>query len=59
MLVIAGEKDYQIGLQPQRDLAARLPDGHLVVIEGAGHFPHLDEPELFAETVLSFFPEVP
>lgn len=55
VLVIAGERDYQIGLQPQRDLAERLPDAELRVYEGAGHFMYVDQPERFARDVAAFF----
>jgi proline iminopeptidase len=54
-LVIAGERDYQIGLEPQRDLARRLPNAELRVYEGAGHFMYLDAPERFARDVIAFF----
>lgn len=55
VLVIAGEHDYQIGLEPQRDLARRLPDAELRVYEGAGHFMYVDQPERFAREVTAFF----
>jgi proline iminopeptidase len=55
VLVIAGERDYQIGLQPQRELASRLPDAQLLVYEGAGHFMYVDQPERFARDVAAFF----
>ena len=55
VLVIAGERDYQIGLQPQRELASRLPDAQLLVYEGAGHFMYVDQPERFARDVVAFF----
>lgn len=54
VLVVAGREDHQVGLEPQRALAEDLPDGRLLVLEGAGHFPHLDEPEAFAQAVIGF-----
>jgi hypothetical protein len=53
--LIAGELDYQIGLEPQRELASRLPDPQLLVYEGAGHFMYVDQPERFARDVAAFF----
>jgi proline iminopeptidase len=55
VLVIAGDRDFQIGLEPQRDLARRLPQADLRVYEGAGHFMYLDQPERFARDVTAFF----
>jgi proline iminopeptidase len=59
VLVIAGEHDYQVGLQPQRDLARRLPRAELRVYEGAGHFMYLDAPDRFARDVTAFFTAEP
>ncbi|HYR08107.1 MAG TPA: alpha/beta hydrolase, partial [Longimicrobium sp.] len=55
VLVIAGEHDHQIGLQPQRELANRLPDAELRVYEGAGHFMYVDQPARFVRDVTAFF----
>jgi proline iminopeptidase len=55
VLVIAGERDYQIGLPPQRELADRLPNAELRVYEGAGHFMYVDQPDRFAHDVTAFF----
>ncbi|HEX6909256.1 MAG TPA: alpha/beta hydrolase [Longimicrobium sp.] len=54
VLVIAGERDLQIGLEPQRDLARRLPNAELLVYEDAGHFMYLDQPGRFARDVAAF-----
>jgi proline iminopeptidase len=55
VLVVAGELDHQIGLAPQRALAESLPEGRLLVYEGAGHFMYVDQPERFARDVVDFF----
>lgn len=55
VLVIAGELDHQVGLEPQRALAESLPDGRLLVYEGAGHFMYVDQPERFTRDVVDFF----
>ena len=57
MLVVAGREDYQIGLAPQQELAEHLPNGRLLVIQNAGHFPHVDAPAVFARAVIGFFRE--
>lgn len=35
-------------------IADRVPDAAVVLLDGAGHFPHDDAPEAFAEAVRSF-----
>jgi pimeloyl-ACP methyl ester carboxylesterase len=47
--VVAGE--YDVALPPRRaaELAALLPDADLHVQPRAGHFPWLDDPDLFVE----------
>ena len=35
-------------------LVSELPDVHRVVIEGAGHHVHLDQPEAFLEAAVPF-----
>ena len=55
VLVVAGALDYQIGLAPQRALAETLPDGRLLVYEGAGHFMYVDQPDRFARDMREFF----
>jgi pimeloyl-ACP methyl ester carboxylesterase len=53
-LVIAGERDFQIGLEPQRELARRLRHAELLVYENAGHFMYLDAPDRFTRDVVAF-----
>ncbi|HZA60418.1 MAG TPA: alpha/beta fold hydrolase [Actinomycetota bacterium] len=36
---------------------ARFPEARLVVVEGAHHFPHMDEPDLVAEAIRSWWSE--
>jgi pimeloyl-ACP methyl ester carboxylesterase len=54
VLVVAGDQDHQIGLEPQRLLAARLPDAEFLVLQDAGHFPHLENPAEFADAIIEF-----
>ncbi|WP_163542873.1 alpha/beta fold hydrolase [Occultella kanbiaonis] len=50
-LVLAGE--YDVALPPRRaaDIATAFPDAELVVQRRAGHFPWLDDPDLFVQHV--------
>jgi proline iminopeptidase len=57
VLVIAGRHDYQVGLEPQRELARKLPNGRLLVYDESGHYPNLDEPARFARDVIAFLAE--
>jgi proline iminopeptidase len=59
VLVIAGRRDYQVGLEPQRELARKLPNGRLLVYDESGHYPNLDEPARFARDVVGFLTEAP
>ncbi|WP_088285095.1 alpha/beta fold hydrolase [Kineosporia sp. A_224] len=53
-LVVWGDKDRMIPLSHAQDAVALMPDARLVVLENAGHFPHLDQPERFVEAVREF-----
>lgn len=54
VLIIAGESDFQTVIEPQRDLAARLPDGRILAYPGRGHFMFVEDPERFAADVTAF-----
>lgn len=45
-LVIWGTADPYIGVEHARELTARLPAAELLEVEGAGHWPWIDRPEL-------------
>lgn len=47
VLVTVGEKEYEVVHQSARDLAARLPRGRAVRVQGAGHNWPLETPHLF------------
>jgi pimeloyl-ACP methyl ester carboxylesterase len=51
VLLVAGE--YDVGLPPKRaaEYAALFPNAELVVQPAAGHFPWLDDPASFGQTV--------
>ena len=55
VLVVQGDDDV-IPLASAQEWAATLLDARLLVVPGAGHFPHLEDPDLFfpaANTFLS------
>ncbi|MCG3212441.1 MAG: 2-succinyl-6-hydroxy-2,4-cyclohexadiene-1-carboxylate synthase [Anaerolineae bacterium] len=58
VLVIHGAKD----LQPEevtRLYAETLPNARFQIIENAGHFSFLEQPDLFAQTVSEFLADLP
>jgi len=54
VLVIAGGKDYQAAMEPQRDLVKALPKGRLIGYPGSGHFMFVEDPARFARDVTAF-----
>ena len=54
VLVIAGGKDFQAVVEPQRQFAEDVPNGSSLVYPDAGHFMWADEPERFARDVTAF-----
>ena len=53
-LVVWGEQDRLISLAHGQAYVESLPDARLVVVPGAGHYPYLEQPEVFAEAVNTF-----
>jgi len=58
LLFIAGSRDFQTALAPQRALAAKVRDGRVIIYPGAGHFMFADQPERFARDVAAFVARV-
>ena len=58
LLFIAGGKDFQTAIPPQRALAAKVRDGKVIVYPNAGHFMFAEEPERFATDVAAFLQRV-
>jgi proline iminopeptidase len=52
-LVIQGEKDF-IPMAGSREWVAGNPNARLLVIERAGHFPHVERPEVYFPAVERF-----
>ena len=53
-LIIWGEHDRVIPVQHAATAHAAMPGSHLMIFNGAGHFPHHDDPRGFAAAVDSF-----
>lgn len=54
VLLVWGERDVIAPAQCAHDMHARLPDSQLVVINGTGHSPMIEDPGAFNEAVLNF-----
>jgi pimeloyl-ACP methyl ester carboxylesterase len=53
-LLVWGERDSVIPVQHGREAHVLVPGSRLEVIPGAGHFPHLDDPDRFLEILEDF-----
>src|SRR2546425_1388631 len=53
-LVLWGSHDRFIPLAHAHELQARIPSATMRVLEGAGHLPHLEQPDRFADAVAAF-----
>lgn len=53
-LVITGRDDFICGPAAARVLADGIPRSELVIVEGAGHMLHLEQPAAFSEAVEAF-----
>ncbi|MCI0685802.1 MAG: alpha/beta hydrolase [Sporichthyaceae bacterium] len=53
-LIISGGSASQVPPQRLAEAAERIPAGELVIVEGAGHFVHTAEPEIFLKLVTEF-----
>jgi 3-oxoadipate enol-lactonase len=54
VLVLHGAQDQVIDVGNARLLAERIPGAELVILEGAGHVYHSEQPDRADETVLAF-----
>lgn len=53
-LIVWGTKDRMIPVSHARSVQESLPDCQVELFEGAGHFPHLDDPDRFARVLRAF-----
>lgn len=53
-MVVWGSKDRMIPAAHARSVEAQLPDCRVEMFEGAGHFPHLEDPDRFARVLREF-----
>ena len=56
-LLVAGERDSVIPAEHTRAAGRLAPRSRLEIFEESGHFPHLEEPDRFADLVAAFVGE--
>jgi 3-oxoadipate enol-lactonase len=56
-LIICGDQDSVTGLAVSNTLAKHLPRARSIEIAGAGHAPHIERPDRFAQAVHEFLVE--
>ncbi len=59
VLILCGEDDRVTGMDVSKALLDGLPQATLVAIDGAGHAPHLEQPDRFAQAVREFLAGLP
>ena len=58
-LLLCGEDDRVTGVDVSTTLLDHLPSATLLVISGAGHAPHIEQADRFAEAVREFLGQTP
>jgi pimeloyl-ACP methyl ester carboxylesterase len=53
-LIVWGERDPIIPVAHGRSTHELVPTSRLEIFEGAGHFPHVDDPQRFVDVLLDF-----
>ncbi|MET0447427.1 MAG: alpha/beta fold hydrolase [Aeromicrobium sp.] len=53
-MIVWGSKDRMIPASHALSVEQELPDCRIEIFEGAGHFPHLDDPDRFARVLRDF-----
>ncbi len=53
-LIVWGDSDHIIPVQQGYEAHEAIPGSRLEIFEGAGHFPHCEEPERFVKVLIDF-----
>jgi alpha/beta hydrolase fold len=53
-LILWGKQDHILGAEHAEQWQARLPHAEVALITGAGHFPHVEQPEACLPKVMEF-----
>ncbi|VAW31291.1 hypothetical protein MNBD_CHLOROFLEXI01-3717 [hydrothermal vent metagenome] len=58
VLIIHGAEDQLIPVAEAEGMAKAIPNAELVVVQGAGHLPNLEEPDQFNDAIIDFLEQV-
>jgi pimeloyl-ACP methyl ester carboxylesterase len=58
VLLVRGSESPMLTEEGARELVSELPDGRVLLVEGAGHHVHLDQPERFLAGVAPFLASI-
>lgn len=53
-LIVGGKHDVHVSPEWSENMAKKIPGARLMMMEQSGHFPWLDEPELFFDGIRNF-----
>jgi len=56
-LILAGKYDPEASVQCSEELLQGIPNGQLFIFEQSGHFPYIEETDLFKQTLETFLIE--
>ena len=59
VLLMHGDHDKIVSIDSSRDLATKLPNARLQVVENTGHWLQIESPEVFVDSVREFAVAVP
>ena len=54
VLVVTGRHDKVISPRHAKEVARRLPQSQLLILEKSGHYPHIEEPKKFRRIIYEF-----
>jgi 3-oxoadipate enol-lactonase len=58
LLIVCGDSDKPVPLETSSQvLADKIPNAKLLIIKDAGHFPHMEKPEVFNEALWMWMEE--
>jgi pimeloyl-ACP methyl ester carboxylesterase len=58
VLVVHGDADRVVPISNGRAIARRIPGAQLVVLDGVGHYPYLEDPDRFTHAARNFLDRV-
>jgi pimeloyl-ACP methyl ester carboxylesterase len=54
VMIVWGDRDGVIPVEHGRNAHAAIENSRLEILEGVGHFPHVEAPDVFVDTLLDF-----